>query len=82
VKIEGENPTGSMKDRMAQAMIARAENDGRLNPGDTVVEYTGGSGVSAESKRSNSRKPHCQDVPKRGVAQIGADDGKAHCQIL
>ncbi len=43
VKVEGENPTGSMKDRMAQAMISRAENDGRLKPGDTVVEYTGGS---------------------------------------
>jgi len=43
VKIEGENPTGSMKDRMAQAMIARAEHDGRLRPGDAVVEYTGGS---------------------------------------
>ena len=43
VKIEGQNPTGSMKDRMAQAMIGRAEGDGRLNAGDTVVEYTGGS---------------------------------------
>ena len=43
VKVEGQNPTGSMKDRMAQAMIARAESDGRLRPGDTVVEYTGGS---------------------------------------
>jgi cysteine synthase A len=43
VKVEGQNPTGSMKDRMAQAMIARAEQDGRLRPGDTVVEYTGGS---------------------------------------
>jgi cysteine synthase A len=43
VKLEGENPTGSMKDRMAQAVIARAEADGRLAPGDTVVEYTGGS---------------------------------------
>lgn len=43
VKVEGENPTGSMKDRMAQAMIARAEADGRLRPDDTVVEYTGGS---------------------------------------
>jgi cysteine synthase A len=42
-KVEGENPTGSMKDRMAQAMIAGAERDGRLRPGDTVVEYTGGS---------------------------------------
>ncbi len=47
VKLEWENPTGSMKDRMAQAMIARAEEDGRLRPGDTIVEYTGGStGIS------------------------------------
>jgi cysteine synthase A len=43
VKLEWENPTGSVKDRMAQAMISRAEEDGRLKPGDTVVEYTGGS---------------------------------------
>jgi cysteine synthase A len=43
VKLEWENPTGSMKDRMAQAVISRAEAAGRLRPGDTVVEYTGGS---------------------------------------
>jgi cysteine synthase A len=43
VKLEGSNPTGSMKDRMAQSMIARAEEDGRLQPGGIVVEYTGGS---------------------------------------
>lgn len=43
VKVEGQNPTGSMKDRMAQAMVERAESDGRLRPGDTIVEYTGGS---------------------------------------
>jgi len=43
VKLEWENPTGSMKDRMAQAVISRAEEDGRLRSGDTVVEYTGGS---------------------------------------
>jgi cysteine synthase A len=43
VKLEWENPTGSMKDRMALAAISRAEADGRLRPGDTVVEYTGGS---------------------------------------
>lgn len=42
-KLEWENPTGSMKDRMAQAVIACAEADGRLRPGGTVVEYTGGS---------------------------------------
>jgi len=43
VKLEWENPTGSVKDRMARAVIDRAEADGRLKPGDTVVEYTGGS---------------------------------------
>jgi cysteine synthase A len=43
VKLEGENPTGSMKDRMALAMIEAAEKDGRLKPGGFVVEYTAGS---------------------------------------
>ncbi|MCC2650877.1 MAG: cysteine synthase [Microvirga sp.] len=47
LKLENENPTGSMKDRMALAMIQAAEADGRLKAGGTVVEYTGGStGVS------------------------------------
>jgi len=47
VKLEWENPTGSMKDRSAQSMISKAEKDGRLKPGDTIVEYTGGStGIS------------------------------------
>ena len=43
LKLEYRNPTGSMKDRMALAMIEGAERDGLLSPGDTVVEYTGGS---------------------------------------
>lgn len=47
LKLESENPTGSMKDRMALAMIEAAEGDGRLKAGGVVVEYTGGStGVS------------------------------------
>jgi len=47
LKLEDENPTGSMKDRMALAMIEAAEADGRLAPRGSVVEYTGGStGVS------------------------------------
>ena len=47
LKLESQNPTGSMKDRMALAMIEAAEADGRLQPRGTVVEYTGGStGVS------------------------------------
>jgi len=43
LKLEYNNPSGSMKDRMALAMIEGAERDGLISPGDTVVEYTGGS---------------------------------------
>jgi cysteine synthase len=43
VKLEWENPTGSLKDRMARAVVDAAAADGRLPPGGTVVEYTGGS---------------------------------------
>jgi cysteine synthase len=43
LKLEYRNPTGSMKDRMALAMIEGAEREGVLGAGDTVVEYTGGS---------------------------------------
>jgi cysteine synthase len=46
-KLEWSNPTGSMKDRMARAVIEAAERDGRLRPGGTVVEYTAGTtGIS------------------------------------
>lgn len=43
VKLEGANPTGSMKDRMALNMIEGAEKRGELRHGGRVVEYTGGS---------------------------------------
>ena len=43
VKLESQNPTGSMKDRMALAVIEGAAAAGRLAPGGRVVEYTGGS---------------------------------------
>jgi cysteine synthase A len=47
IKLESQNPTGSMKDRMGLAMVEAAERGGRLQPGGRVVEYTGGStGVS------------------------------------
>jgi len=47
VKLEWANPTGSMKDRMAKSVIEHAETDGRIRPGDTIVEYTSGStGIS------------------------------------
>jgi cysteine synthase A len=43
VKLESQNPTGSMKDRMALAVVSSAAAAGKLAPGGTVVEYTGGS---------------------------------------
>jgi cysteine synthase A len=43
LKLESANPTGSMKDRIAVAMVSRAAADGRLAPGGRVVEFTGGS---------------------------------------
>jgi cysteine synthase A len=43
LKLEYRNPSGSMKDRMALAMVEGAERDALISPGDTIVEYTGGS---------------------------------------
>ena len=43
VKIEGMNPGGSIKDRTALAMITRAEREGLLQPGGTIVEPTSGN---------------------------------------
>ena len=42
-KVESRNPGGSVKDRIARAMIEAAERDGRLKPGDTIVEPTSGN---------------------------------------
>src|SRR5258708_25426357 len=51
VKMEAANPTGSYKDRMALAMIEAAEADGRLRPGQLVVEDTGGGTGSSPGVR-------------------------------
>lgn len=46
-KLESSNPTGSMKDRLAKALVQSAARDGRLPPHGTVVEYTAGTtGIS------------------------------------
>ncbi len=42
-KLEGQNPAGSVKDRACAAMVEAAERDGRLQPGDTIVEPTSGN---------------------------------------
>ena len=46
-KLEGFNPTGSIKDRIALKMIEQAENEGALTPGKTIIEATSGNtGIS------------------------------------
>jgi [CysO sulfur-carrier protein]-thiocarboxylate-dependent cysteine synthase len=42
-KLEGQNPTGSLKDRIALAMVEDAEKDGRLSPGAVILEPTSGN---------------------------------------
>ena len=71
LKLEFENPTGSMKDRMALAMVEGAERDGRLRPGGSVVEYTGGStGVSLAFVCATKR------IPLKIVTSIAASAEK------
>ncbi len=43
LKLENQNPGGSIKDRIALAMVEAAERNGRLKPGDTLVEATAGN---------------------------------------
>ena len=43
VKLENQNPTGSIKDRVALAMVEAAERDGKLEPGGTIIEATAGN---------------------------------------
>jgi cysteine synthase A len=78
VKLETENPTGSMKDRMALAMVEAAEADGRLRPGGSVVEYTGGStGVSLAFVCAAKRIP-LQIV----TSEASSREKRAHMEAL
>jgi len=78
VKLEWENPTGSMKDRMALSVISRAEEDGRLRPGDTVVEYTGGSTGTALALVCAAKGYHLQIVTSDAFSR----DKRSHMEAL
>jgi cysteine synthase A len=69
VKYEGTNPTGSMKDRMALAMIEGAERRGELKPGGTVVEYTGGSTGSSLAMVCATKGYHAHFVSSDAFAE-------------
>lgn len=46
-KLEGRNPTGSVKDRIVREMVVQAQRDGRLRPGDRIIEAsTGNTGIA------------------------------------
>jgi cysteine synthase len=77
VKLEWENPTGSMKDRMALSVISRAEADGRLKPGDTVVEYTGGSTGASLALVCAARGHRIRIVTSDAFSQEKRDQMKA-----
>jgi cysteine synthase len=82
VKLESANPTGSMKDRVARAMIECAAADRRLRPRDTVVEYTAGTtgislalvcaalGVKAHFVFSNAFSPDKRNTMRAYGAEI------------
>jgi cysteine synthase A len=77
VKLEWENPTGSMKDRMAQAVLSLAERDGRLKPGYTVVEYTGGSTGTSLAFLCAARSYRIRIVTSDAFSQEKRDHMKA-----
>jgi cystathionine beta-synthase len=59
IKLESQNPGGSIKDRIAVCMIEAAENEGKIKPGDTIIEATAGNtglglGLVRRKKDTNS----------------------------
>lgn len=67
-KLEGANPSGSIKDRIARAIVDAAERQGRLRPGDTLVEATTGNTGIALSMVARQRGYALKVVMPRGVA--------------
>ena len=63
VKLEFENPAGSIKDRIALAIIDKAERDGNLKQGGTIVEPTSGNtgiGLAMVAAAKGVQHHHCR----------------------
>ena len=56
VKLEYQNPGGSVKDRIALAMIEKAEREGKIKPGDTIVEPTSGNKLTLTMPETMSQE--------------------------
>ncbi|NND65977.1 MAG: pyridoxal-phosphate dependent enzyme, partial [Halioglobus sp.] len=81
VKLEGNNPAGSVKDRPALSMIAQAEARGTIKPGDTLVEATSGNTGIALAMAAAVRgyrlvlimPSHMSDERKQAMSAYGAE---------
>ena len=81
VKLEGNNPAGSVKDRPAVSMIQRAEERGVIQPGDTLIEATSGNtgialamAAAIKGYRMVLIMPaHMSDERKSAMAAYGAE---------
>ena len=81
VKLEGNNPAGSVKDRPAMSMIRRAEERGEIKPGDTLIEATSGNTGIALAMAAAIRgyrmvlimPAHMSDERKTAMAAYGAE---------
>ncbi len=82
IKLEWQNPTGSMKDRMALSAISRAECDGRLKPGFTVIEYTGGSTGASLALVCNAKSYPINVISSRAFSREKLDHMVAYGATL
>jgi cysteine synthase B len=81
LKLEGNNPAGSVKDRPAMSMIQQAEARGELNPGDTLIEATSGNTGIALAMAAAIKgyrlilimPAHMSDERKQAMAAYGAE---------
>ena len=68
-KFEGQNPSGSIKDRMAKYIIDNAEKNGLIKKGDTIVEATSGNSGIAFAFLAAERGYKCVIIMPRNMSE-------------